>query len=202
MSIDDGSIRCPSRAARPRDRAALMAPRRPPPASRSREDGRAAQPEVLGQPARDVHVLDRLARRALDQIINARNNNCLPINTIVKHVDRAQVGAAHVPRRRHRAAIEDRHELVVCVLRLQRRLELRRAHAGRGAHVDRLFNPARHGHQVRREGAHDGLASRQTQALLDLRQVAVAGNAVRREPVRHLAEEGPLLGRAARAGRA
>mmetsp|Transcript_25951 Transcript_25951/g.67087 ORF Transcript_25951/g.67087 Transcript_25951/m.67087 type:complete len:248 (-) Transcript_25951:137-880(-) len=87
-------------------------------------------------------------------------------------------------------------------LALELGLELIRSHAERALHVDRLLDAACHGREVGGERDERVSARGEAQPLLDLRQVPVVGDTVRRKPVGNLAEERALLRRAACAGHA
>mmetsp|Transcript_45096 Transcript_45096/g.141231 ORF Transcript_45096/g.141231 Transcript_45096/m.141231 type:complete len:353 (+) Transcript_45096:196-1254(+) len=169
------------------------------------EHRRHADAHLLGETAHEVHVLHGLPRGPLDEVVDHADDDAPTRQPVVEDVDDAVVGATHVARLRHGAVVQDRDEVLIVVDGLERLLELRRVHAVLRLHVDGLEDTARHGHEVRREvddgrGRRAGGLEGAIEALLDLRRVAVGGDAVGVNAVGNLAEERALLGGTPRPG--
>src|SRR3546814_7222732 len=82
---------------------------------RSREQGHLLQTSGLFQTEHQVHVLDRLPRGALDEVVQHRDHDRMSRPAIRKNSDDAQVRAADVAGRRHPALRKDADERLAVV---------------------------------------------------------------------------------------
>src|SRR5665647_2653900 len=109
------------------------------------------QPFVLGQTGHDVHVLHRLPRRALHQVVDDADDEDAPGALVDVREDAAVVGAGDVLEQRRRLAHLDEGLAGVEFLVQLHDPGLARDGEGAGADVDGLADAALERHQVRDE---------------------------------------------------
>ena len=79
------------------------------------ETGHLLEPHGLGEAEHQVHVLHRLARRALGEVVERRADDGAAWNAVLRHPDERHVGAAHMPGLRHLAERQHMHEWLLRV---------------------------------------------------------------------------------------
>mmetsp|Transcript_31527 Transcript_31527/g.102723 ORF Transcript_31527/g.102723 Transcript_31527/m.102723 type:complete len:366 (-) Transcript_31527:55-1152(-) len=155
---------------------------------------------MFGEAEKEVHVLDGLSRGSFDEVVDDGDDDGAVLEAVFGDGDEAVVGPADVARVRDAGALaEDADEALVGVALLELFAEGRGGGAPGELDVDGGLHPARHGHEVWREGDAHRRARGVAQALLNLRHVPVPRHAVRVQPFRHFAVQESLLGRAPRA---
>mmetsp|Transcript_39650 Transcript_39650/g.66541 ORF Transcript_39650/g.66541 Transcript_39650/m.66541 type:complete len:288 (-) Transcript_39650:546-1409(-) len=135
----------------------------------------------------EVHVLQRLAGGALDQVVDAGQDDGAPGQRVLEHADGAQVRAAHIPRVRDPARVQHLHEGLVLVLLLQKCAQIGGGGIPLQLNVDGGLHAAGHGHEVRGEADPHGAPGRQRQLLLDLGHMPMLAHAVRVDALGDLA---------------
>ena len=112
---------------------------------------------------------------------------------VLRQADEAEVRAADMMRRRHRALGQDMDESLVRVGLFEHAAQIGQRRAVGVADIDGREDAAIHRHQMRREADRDRPARGARQALLDLRHVAMAGDAIGADAFRHFGEQAGLL---------
>ncbi|CCD15105.1 unnamed protein product, partial [Trypanosoma congolense IL3000] len=134
-----------------------------------RQHPRVGQAQLLVQAEQDVHVLHRLARSALDQVVDHRQHHHQVAILRTMHRNTAHIGTTHAARFRMATGRHHIDERLIGITLFKQRLQVYRA-IGDGR-IQRGVNPADHRCQVRHEGQPHILAGSATQTLADFRQV-------------------------------
>jgi hypothetical protein len=141
----------------------------------------------LRQPKHEVHILHRLTRSSLDQIIDHRKHNGRGTALRTMHGDTAHVRAPYAAGLGMRALRHDVDKRLTTKAPFEDGLKVDiRFHQAR---VQRRKNAAIHRHEVWDEHESDFLSRCLRESLPDLRQVTVARDGIRGERIRSFAEQ-------------